>query len=67
MANKTRIKAMAKELNLQTIANGQLKELGVGNLDYLELVLGQELESRKQTAIAKIKKFCNLPTVRLDK
>jgi len=67
MANKTRIKAMAKELNLQTIANGNLKELAMGNLDYLELILAQELESRKQSAIAKVKKFCNLPSIRFNK
>jgi len=67
MANKTRIKEMATELGLGTIANGQMKELSMGNLDYLEHMLTLELASRKQNAIAKVKKFCNLPNIRFDK
>ena len=67
MANKSRIKSMAKELNLQTIANGQFKELGMGNLDYLEMMLKQELEYRKRNVIAKVRKHSNLPTTVFDK
>jgi len=67
MANRTKIKAMAKELNLQTIVNRQLKELSMGNLDYLQLILEKEVESRKQNSIAKIRKFCSLPSIQLNK
>jgi len=67
MANKSRIKAMAKELNLQTIANGQLKELAMSNLDYLEFVFRQELDSRKRIAISKVRKSSNLPSNEFDK
>ena len=67
MANRTKIKAMATQLGFGTITNSQLKELNIGNLDYLEHILGQELESRKQNAIAKVKKFCNLPNIKFGK
>jgi DNA replication protein DnaC len=66
MANRTKIKAMAKELGLTTIASWQLKELGIGNLDYLELVLKTEIENRRQHTIAKIRKNCNLPNIVFD-
>ena len=67
MANRTKIKEMASQLGFGTVANGQLKELNMGNLDYLEHILSLELESRKQNAIAKVKKFCNLPNIKFDK
>ena len=67
MASRGKIKSMAKELNLQAIATMPLKELRMGNLEYLEMMLGYELSSRKQNAIAKVKKGCNLPSVKFDK
>lgn len=67
MANRTKIKAMAMQLGLGTVATGHLKELGIGNLDYLQLILEKEIESRKQNTIAKVKKFSNLPNVKFDR
>ena len=67
MANRGKIKSMAKELNLQAIATMSLKELNMGNLEYLEMMLGYELSSRRQNAIAKVKRSCNLPSVRFDR
>ena len=67
MANRGKIKAMAKELNLQVIATMPLKELDMGNLEYLEMMLGYELSNRKQNAIAKVKRNCNLPSVKFDR
>jgi len=67
MANRGKIKSMAKELNLQAIAMMPLKELNMGNLEYLEMMLGYELSSRRQNAIAKVRRNCNLPSVKFDK
>jgi len=58
---------MAKELNFQAIATMPLKKLGMGNLEYLEMMLDHELSSRRQNAIAKVKRNCNLPSVKFDK
>jgi DNA replication protein DnaC len=67
MANKARIKEMAMELNLQTLADAKLEERSMGNLDYLELVLSKEIESRRQHAVAKARKNCNLPNAKFVK
>ena len=67
MANKARIKELAKELNLQALTVKEIEELNMGNLDYLELILEQEVESRKQNAIARIKSSANLPSLAFEK
>ena len=67
MANRSKIKAMAKELNLQTIVKGKLIELGMGNLDYLEMMLSGEIENRRQNSIAKARRNSNLPNTMFDK
>ena len=66
MANKGRIKSMAKELNLMTLASEPIKELGIGNLDFLERVLFRELEVRKQNAISRARRHSNLPQTKFD-
>ena len=67
MANRVRLKELAKELNLQALAAAELEELNMGNLDYLELILSQEVESRKQNAIARIRSGANLPNLVFEK
>ena len=67
MANRSRIKELARELNLQGLVVADLEELNMGNLEYLERILSQEVESRKQNAIARIRSSANLPDIVFEK
>jgi len=68
MANITKIKEQARELCLMTIAdpNFDMQHADEKSLDYLEHILGLELENRRQNAIARFRKVCNLPHIRFD-
>jgi len=62
MANKTKIREMARLLGIQVIADKKfdLKE-SENNLDYLQFVFEKELDARRRNSIAKIRKASNLP------
>ena len=68
MANKTKIREMAKLLGIQVIADKKfdLKESEDSNLEYLQFVFEKELDARRQNSIAKIRKASNLPTLVFD-
>ena len=68
MANITKIKEQARELCLMTIAdpNFDMQHADEKSLEYLEHILGLELENRRQNAIARFRKVCNLPHIRFD-
>ena len=68
MANITKIKAMARELCLMEIANPNFDMSYADGkcLEYLENLLTMEVDSRRRTAIERIRKTCNLPNIRFD-
>lgn len=68
MANKTKIREMAKLLGIQVISDKKidLKESVGSNLDYLQIIFEKELEERKQNMIRKTRKAANLPTMGFD-
>lgn len=63
MASISSIQAMAQELGLWNIAKGNvdLQNERLSNLDYLSLVLSQEIDCRNQKRSAYYRKVSRLP------
>ena len=68
MADLIELCEKARLLNLQNLARGKidLKRETVSNLDYLDYVLGAELEYRRQAAIHRNKNASRLPDKPFD-
>ena len=69
MAEITEIRKMAKQLNLQNLARGEidLNNEALSNLDYLAYILGSELELRKVAAMQRRSRASRLPLKEYDK
>ena len=63
MADITRIRELAKALNLWNIARGriELEDERLSNLDYLQTLLEAELDLRSRQRTAKLRKWSRLP------
>ena len=68
MANISKIKEQARELYLMSVADPKfdMQNTDKKSLDYLEYILGVELDNRKKNAIERVRKVCNLPHIRFD-
>ena len=69
MAEITEIRQMAKQLNLQNLARGEidLNNEALSNLDYLAYILSSELELRKVAAMQRRSRASRLPLKEYDK
>ena len=69
MANLTEIYELAKKLNLQNLARGDidLQNEKLSNLDYLHMVLQAEVDMRTEVAVVKREKASHLPNKVFDK
>ena len=69
MANLTGIYELAKKLNLQNLARGDidLQNEKLSNLDYLHMVLQAEVDMRTEVAVVKREKASRLPSKNFDK
>jgi len=67
--NKTRIRELAKLLNIHTVGNAKFEfnNLKMSNLEYLQWIFERELEVRKERAIVRMRKISNLPKITFDK
>ena len=64
MADTSKILELARKLNLQNIAHGYIEleeKPDMSNLDYLALILSQEVEMREEKAFVKREKESKLP------
>ena len=69
MVNKTKLRELAKQLNIQTVARKKFEfneEFGKTNLEYLQFIFERELEIRRQNAIKRNRKTANLPDFVFD-
>ena len=69
MANITEIYELAKKLNLQNLARGDidLHNEKLSNLDYLHMVLQTEVDMRTEVAVVKREKTSRIPSKSFDK
>jgi len=67
--NKTILRELAKQLNIQTVARKKYEldeDSDMSNLEYLQFIFERELEIRRQNAIKRSRKNANLPQIILD-
>ena len=69
MMNKTILRELAKQLNIQTVARKKYdldEDPEMSNLEYLQFIFERELEIRRQNAVKRNRKNANLPQLTLD-
>ena len=67
--NKTKLRELAKHLNIQTVARKKYdldEDSDISNLEYLQFIFERELDIRRQNAIKRNRKNANLPQLTLD-
>jgi len=67
--NKTILRELAKQLNIQTVARKKYdldEDPEMSNLEYLQFIFERELEIRRQNAVKRNRKNANLPQLTLD-
>jgi len=67
--NKTILRELAKQLNIQTVARKMYEldeDSDISNLEYLQFIFERELEIRRQNAIKRNRKNANLSQIILD-